>query len=76
MSAQSLSSHDVSPHENVFAGSRLGRLLGPRIFETVLEWRRRLQSRRELAVLSEIDLRDIGYPARAEAEKVKPFWRA
>jgi uncharacterized protein YjiS (DUF1127 family) len=42
----------------------------------VMEWRRRMQSRRELATLSEIELRDIGYPARAEAEKAKPFWRA
>jgi uncharacterized protein YjiS (DUF1127 family) len=81
MSTQSAVPHDasirdVSIHENVFAGSRLGHLLQSRIVETVLEWRRRMQSRRELATLSEIELRDIGYPARAEAEKAKPFWRA
>jgi uncharacterized protein YjiS (DUF1127 family) len=76
MSARSFSSHDVSPHENVFTGSRLGHLLRPWIVETVMEWRRRMRSRRELATLSEVELRDIGYPARAEAEKAKPFWRA
>ena len=32
--------------------------------------------RRELAYLSDIELRDIGYPDRVEAEKAKPFWRA
>jgi uncharacterized protein YjiS (DUF1127 family) len=86
MSTQSVSSqdrslhhsslHHSSQHENVLTGSRLGHLLRPWLIETVMEWRRRMQSRRELATLSEIELRDIGYPARAEAEKAKPFWRA
>jgi uncharacterized protein YjiS (DUF1127 family) len=86
MSTQSVSSqdrslhhsslHHSSRHENVLTGSRLGHLLRPWLIETVMEWRRRMQSRRELATLSEIELRDIGYPARAEAEKAKPFWRA
>jgi uncharacterized protein YjiS (DUF1127 family) len=76
VSRQGLSPHHVLPRENVLRGSRFGRLLQPRIVETVMEWRRRMQSRRELATLSEIELRDIGYPARAEAEKAKPFWRA
>ncbi len=40
------------------------------------EWRRRARSRRELASLSPLDLKDLGYPARVEAEKAKPFWRA
>jgi uncharacterized protein YjiS (DUF1127 family) len=76
VSSQDQSPHHVSPHRDVFAASRLGYLLRPRIIETVLEWRRRMRSRRELATLSEIELRDIGYPARVEAEKAKPFWRA
>jgi len=41
------------------------------------EWRDRLRSRRELAAMSERELRDIGltrYDARHEARK--PFWRA
>jgi uncharacterized protein YjiS (DUF1127 family) len=86
MSTQSVSSqdrslhhsslHHSSQHENVLTGSRLGHLLRPWLIEIVMEWRRRMQSRRELATLSEIELRDIGYPARAEAEKAKPFWRA
>ncbi|HXW25164.1 MAG TPA: DUF1127 domain-containing protein [Xanthobacteraceae bacterium] len=43
---------------------------------TVWEWRRRMRSRRELADLPHFDLKDIGYPAEAAAEKSKPFWRA
>ena len=35
-----------------------------------------MSSRQELALLSELELRDIGYPDRLEAEKAKPFWRA
>ena len=77
MSTQSVSPHEsVSSHENVFTGSRLGHLPRAWIAATVTEWQRRMRSRRELATLSEMELRDIGYPARAEAEKAKPFWRA
>lgn len=42
---------------------------------TTAEWRRRARSRRELALLSDVELRDMGYPAHFEAEKAKPFWR-
>jgi uncharacterized protein YjiS (DUF1127 family) len=45
------------------------------IFEIILEWQRRARSRRELARLSHLDVKDIGYPADVEAEKTKPFWR-
>jgi uncharacterized protein YjiS (DUF1127 family) len=75
MSTQSALSQGLSPQENVFAGSRLGHLLRPWIIETVMEWLRRMGSRRELATMSEAELRDIGFPARAAAEKTKPFWR-
>jgi uncharacterized protein YjiS (DUF1127 family) len=43
--------------------------------DTLREWRRRIRERRELHGLSEIELRDIGYPAATAAEKAKPFWR-
>jgi uncharacterized protein YjiS (DUF1127 family) len=71
-----MSTQSISSHENVLTRSRLGPLRQPWIVETVLEWQRRQRSRRELATLSEMELRDIGYPARAEAEIAKPFWRA
>jgi uncharacterized protein YjiS (DUF1127 family) len=75
MSTQSVSSPKALLHENVFTDSRLGRLHWSRIVEIVLEWRRRALSRRELARLSALDLKDIGYPERAAAETAKPFWR-
>jgi uncharacterized protein YjiS (DUF1127 family) len=43
----------------------------------VNEWRRRARSRRELAAMSDRELRDFGathYDARYETRK--PFWRA
>ena len=40
-----------------------------------LEWQRRKQSRRELARLSYLDIKDIGFPADIAAEKNKPFWK-
>jgi uncharacterized protein YjiS (DUF1127 family) len=46
------------------------------LLDTLREWRRRASARRELATLSALDLKDIGHPAEAEAEKAKPFWRA
>jgi uncharacterized protein YjiS (DUF1127 family) len=44
--------------------------------DTFAIWIRRARSRRELAGLSNLEMRDIGDPAEAEAEKVKPFWQA
>ena len=46
-----------------------------RLIETVKLWHQRSRSRHELAMLSELDMRDIGYPADIEAERHKPFWR-
>lgn len=44
--------------------------------EAIGEWRRRARSRRELAMLGEVDQRDLGYPFDLKAEVRKPFWRA
>jgi uncharacterized protein YjiS (DUF1127 family) len=71
-----MTTHSVSSHDNVFFRPRHELSLRRRFIETFLEWQRRLKSRRELAYLSDIELRDIGYPDRVEAEKAKPFWRA
>ena len=69
-------SQSVSSRENIIVGSPHSGSLGRQLIDTLLEWRRRMSSRRELALLSELELRDIGYPDRLEAEKAKPFWRA
>lgn len=50
--------------------------LRKRLLDTVREWRRRANSRRELAGLSDLELRDIGNWEQIDAEKCKPFWRA
>lgn len=71
-----MTTQSVSSRENVFAKPRLAISLRGRLIEMLSEWRRRIKSRRELATLSYSDLKDIGYPAYAEAEKAKPFWRA
>lgn len=71
-----MTSHSVSSYDNVFAKPRLSGSLVARLIAILFEWRRRTKSRRELAMLSDLDLRDIGYPAQVAAEKAKPFWRA
>ena len=68
-------SQSVTSRETIFVTPH-GDSLGRRLIGTLGEWRRRMSSRRELALLSELELRDIGYPDRLEAEKAKPFWRA
>jgi uncharacterized protein YjiS (DUF1127 family) len=69
-----MTTHSVFSHENAlgagFASYRT------RILDTLRLWRKRMHTRRELAALSDIELRDIGYPAAAQAEIHKPFWRA
>ncbi len=81
MTTHSITSHthsvtSQSSRDNVFSEPQsVGSLLN-RIIETLREWRRRTSSRRELARLTDLDLKDIGYPDRAEEEKAKPFWRA
>ena len=69
-------SQSVTSRETIFVTPPHGDSLGRRLIGTLWEWRRRMSSRRELALLSELELRDIGYPDRLEAEKAKPFWRA
>lgn len=71
-----MTTQSVSSHDNVFFRPRHEFSLRRRFVETLLEWQRRIKSRHELAGLSDIELRDIGYPDRVEAEKAKPFWRA
>jgi uncharacterized protein YjiS (DUF1127 family) len=65
----------MSSRENVFIGPRDGSP-GRRLIQMLTKWRRRMRSRGELARLTDLDLKDIGYPDRAETEKAKPFWRA
>ena len=71
-----MTTQSVSSRENVLVKPQPVASLGWRVFETLIEWRRRMNSRCELASLSQLDLKDIGYPANAEAEKAKPFWQA
>jgi uncharacterized protein YjiS (DUF1127 family) len=70
-----MSAHSVPSPTNVLQHARVGGPPGKRLMGIIREWRRRVVSRRELAGLTDRDLRDIGYPADGEAEKHKPFWR-
>jgi uncharacterized protein YjiS (DUF1127 family) len=70
-----MTTQTLSSSENVFA-TRQSFSMFNRIAAMICEWRRRATSRRELAFLTNLDLKDIGYPASAAAEKIKPFWRA
>lgn len=46
-------------------------------FDTLLEWRRRRRSRRQLSMMSEHMCKDIGISrAGAWCEARKPFWKA
>jgi uncharacterized protein YjiS (DUF1127 family) len=44
--------------------------------EIIGEWRLRARSRRELAMLGEIDRHDLGCRFDLHAELGKPFWQA
>jgi uncharacterized protein YjiS (DUF1127 family) len=44
--------------------------------EIIGQWRHRARSRRELAMLSELDRHDLGYRFDPQAEMHKPFWQA
>lgn len=76
MSSQSITSRSAVLRENVLIEPRHVGSLGRRLIETLREWHRRTQSRHELAMLSEIERKDLGYPERIQAEIAKPFWRA
>jgi uncharacterized protein YjiS (DUF1127 family) len=43
------------------------------VLEIILEWQRRAQSRRELARLSLLDVKDLNYRPDIASEKRKPF---
>lgn len=76
MSTQVFTSHSATLRDNVLVEPRHVSSLARRLTETLREWRRRLQSRHELATLSERERKDLGYPERVAAELAKPFWRA
>lgn len=69
-----MTTQSVLYRENVLTRPRDS--LRDRIIATLNRWGERARSRRELAQLSELELKDLGYPASAAAEKSKPFWRA
>jgi len=71
-----MTTQSVSSNPNTLAAAPGGALSLKRAIETLRLWRARIRARRELAMLSALELRDIGYPAAIEAEKNKPFWRA
>jgi len=48
--------------------------LRKKLVETLREWRCRAHSRRELRMMSEAELKDLGYSVELQAEKFKPFW--
>jgi len=71
-----MSTESASLGVDVFVSAHVKRPLRKRLIDTLIEWRRRIRSRREFAALSARELKDIGYPAEIAAEKAKPFWRA
>ena len=66
----------VSPRDNVLSTAHRFSALRIRIVDVWRVWLFRIRSRRELAALSDLELKDLGYPAEAAAEQSKPFWRA
>jgi uncharacterized protein YjiS (DUF1127 family) len=76
MSTQVFTSHSATLRDNVLIEPRHVGSLVRRLIETLHEWRRRIQSRNELAMLSQRERKDLGYPERIAAELAKPFWRA
>jgi uncharacterized protein YjiS (DUF1127 family) len=71
-----MSANSTSVRVDSFVASPAAASLRKRLAGTFAQWQHRSRTRRELSQLSDVDLRDIGYPAGADAEKVKPFWRA
>lgn len=70
-----MTAHSVSSRDNVLVAGTSLPPFRKRLIDVFSEWHRRARSRRELAALSALDLKDLGYPAQVEAEKQKPFWR-
>ncbi|MGC1777230.1 MAG: hypothetical protein WBB34_04735 [Xanthobacteraceae bacterium] len=76
MSTQSLTSRSAVLRENVLIEPRRAGSLARRLIDTLREWQRRADSRHELAMMSELDRKDLAHPHRIQAEIAKPFWRA
>ena len=68
----------MESHVNIFTGRVVGSayraLIPSRLIDALVEWRHRLQSRQELALMSQSELKDIGYPPTIMLESAKPFW--
>lgn len=75
MSTQFFTPHSAALRENILLDPRRAGSVLHRLMETFREWRRRVESRHELAMLSELDRKDLGFPDRIQAELAKPFWR-
>jgi uncharacterized protein YjiS (DUF1127 family) len=71
-----MTTNSASVGVNAYVNTQTAPSLRKQLLATLREWQRRIHDRRELAGLSDLELRDIGYPAEIEAEKSKPFWRA
>jgi len=71
-----MSMQSVLSSKNTFQRAETRQTFWNSLLEVILKWQRQAQSRRELARLSPLDVKDIGYPAGVEAEKHKPFWRS
>ena len=76
MSTQVFTPHSAVFRDNVLIEPRHVGSSWRRLIDTLREWRRRAGSRRELAMLSELDRKDLGFRDRIDAEIAKPFWRA
>jgi uncharacterized protein YjiS (DUF1127 family) len=70
-----MSTPSVSSGSHAFLPAQISKSRRKPLTETLRDWRGRIRSRRELASLSQLDLKDLGYPAGVEAETHKPFWR-
>ncbi len=77
MSTQTVIPREVTLRDSTYNQNAFGdaRPRWSRIIDIVVELRRRAVSRRELAALGALDLKDIGYPDGVAAEVAKPFWR-
>jgi uncharacterized protein YjiS (DUF1127 family) len=71
-----MSTHWISADTDAVLSAQISRLPTRGLIGTIREWQWRVRSRRELAALTNLDLKDLGYPADVKAEIHKPFWRS
>jgi len=72
----SLTNRQVFPAHSRFAAPRRSEVFAG-LGTTLRLWRRRMRERRELAVLSPRDLRDIGVSSSDVWHEIRlPFWRS